>query len=203
MRAATACCCCCRSERIELRWLSLSVPPALIAFASRCATDAPSSATSTRTGPFAAAEAGRKSALFDAPSNRANRFPVESAFALMPLALPGGCAVAPATRTVASAPASKSMTPEARFIAPSSHVAPSRRVGTARRRGVYEMFAGARGAQESTDFSRAAWPSCGSRAPRRGSRRRRPPRGRPRAANGPTPRPSSRSPTPCRSRCTG
>src|ERR687897_1575773 len=44
----------------------------------------------------------------------------------MPSALRGGCAVAPATRTVVSTPASRRMTPRARFIAPSAHVAPFR-----------------------------------------------------------------------------
>src|SRR5215211_3885106 len=70
----------------------------------------------------------------------------------MPLALPGGCAVAPATRTVASAPASKRINPEARFMAPSSHVAPSRPVGTARRGGVYEGSS-ARAARKNRQIS--------------------------------------------------
>ena len=44
--------------------------------------------------------------------------------------------------------------------------------------------------ETSPGLSRAAWPSCGSRAPRRARRPRRPPRARPRAATGPTRRPS-------------
>ena len=48
--------------------------------------------------------------------------------------------------------------------------------------------------------SRAAWPSRGSRAPRRARSPPRPPRARPRAASGLTTRLPSRSPTPCRSR---
>ena len=50
---------------------------------------------------------------------------------------------------------------------------------------------------------RAASPSCGSPAPRRESRRPCPLHGRPPAGSGLTRPPSSRSPSPCRSRCTG